>query len=155
MIFLSPNELAIQNLITLVAHEPIQGNDDGVEVKTFRDRVDSILALGATVIVIRAFEDETQALWYEADIASFAPTEQVESDLPEAVILAHVIHSIAPSLLRTVKRLRSLGTFDALKALKAWVVSLPDSVVEVELCGEVPFPVIGMLAANVISMKCQ
>jgi hypothetical protein len=156
VVLLFPDELAIKNFIALIAHEPVQRRNNGLQVNTFRDGLDSILALGAAIIVVRAFEDEAQALWHEAYVARFAPAEQVQRDLPKPVILAHVVHSIAPSLLRAVEGLRSFGaSFDTLKALKARVIRLPDSVVKVELGGKVPFAVISMLAADVISVKGQ
>jgi hypothetical protein len=156
MVLLLPHEFSIRNFITLVAHKPIQRRNNSFEVNAFRNGLDSILALGATIIIVRAFENETQALRHEPDIASFAPAEQVQCDLPETVVLAHVVHGITPSLLRAIEGLRSLGTsFDTLKALKTRIIYLPDSVVKVELSCEVPFTVISMLATDVICVKCQ
>src|SRR5882724_11131735 len=104
MVLFLPNEFAIRHFITLVAHKPIQRRNNSLEVNAFWNRVDSILAFGAAVKIVRAFEDEAQALWHEPDIASFAPAEQVQRYLSEPIVLAHIVHGITPSLLCAIER---------------------------------------------------
>lgn len=75
MIPLPPDELAIHDLVTLVANESVERFDNCAQVKSFRNGIDSILALRGSVVVVRTLEDEAQALWNEAHLRSLPPTQ--------------------------------------------------------------------------------
>ena len=74
----SPNELAIDNFITLVAHEAVYGLDDMLQVQALWNWVGSVLALGAAIVVVGAFEDEAHALGHKTNITTLSPAHQVE-----------------------------------------------------------------------------
>jgi hypothetical protein len=74
MILLPPDELAFNNFIPLVSDKPIKRFHHRPQVKTFWHRFDPILAFGTPIIVIRAFEYETQALGDEPDLSGLSPT---------------------------------------------------------------------------------
>ena len=103
MIALSPNELSIDNFIALVSHEAVYGLDDMFQVHAFRDWVGSVLTLGTTIVVVGAFEDEAHALGHKANVTALSPAHQVEGQLTETVIVAHVVHGIPPTVQRAVQ----------------------------------------------------
>jgi len=151
VIFLLPNELSVNNFVTLVTHEAIQGLDDSLEINALGDGVDSVLALRTAVVIICAFENEAQTLWHEANIASFPPAQEVKGNLSKTIVLAHVIHSIPPTIKSTVKGFGT-GTLDTLETLETRILGLANGIVEIELSSKVPFAIISMLASNIIGV---
>ncbi len=75
MVLFLANKFSVYDFIALVAHEVVQGLDDGLKIKAFRDRLDHVLTFWAAVVVIRTLEDEAECLWHEANVASFAPAQ--------------------------------------------------------------------------------
>ena len=150
-----PNELAIDDFVSLVTYETIQGFNHGLEIESFRNGIHSILTLGTPIVVVRALENEAQTFRRETNIPGFAPAQQIESDLPKSVVVTHVVHSIPPSIQSTVKRFdtTALGPFYAFESLEAGILGLSDGVVKVKLGGEIPFAIVGMLPTNVVSVK--
>jgi len=110
-----------------------------------------------TVVVICALEDEAEALGHEANLGGFTPAEQVERDLSQAVILGHVVHGLTPPLERGVKRpvWTYLGLLDRLEPFDTWVLDLSYSVIKVELCGEIPFAIVCVWAADIVCMESE
>ena len=89
---------SVYDLVLLVPDEPVEWSDDRSQVETLWHRLYTVLTLWRAVVVICALEDEAQALWDKADLGSFSPTQQVERQLTDAVVVAHVGHSLAPSV---------------------------------------------------------
>jgi hypothetical protein len=159
MVAFSPNELSINNFITLVSHEAIYGLDDMFQVQALRNWVGSVLALGTTIVVVGALEDEAHALGHKTNIATLSPAHQVEGQLTETVIVAHVVHGIPPTVQGTVQRLAACGlggaALDTSQSLKARVLCLPNGVVKIELSGKVPFTIVRMLTTDIISVESE
>jgi hypothetical protein len=149
-----PDKFPIHDFVSLVAHETVQRLNDRVEVQTLGHRFHSVLALGTTVVVVCALENEAEALWDEAYIAGLPPAKEVECDLAETIVLAHVVHGITPAIESAVEGLCAfvLGALDTFQALKPGVLGMADGVVKIELGSKVPFPVVGMQTADVIRM---
>ena len=103
MILLPSNELVVNDFVALVPHKAIQRLDDRLKVKTLRDGIDAVLALGTTVVVVRTLEDEAQTFRNEPHLRSLAPKQQIERDLTHPVILAHVVHRLPPPVQRAVQ----------------------------------------------------
>lgn len=160
MVLLATNELAIDNLVALVPHETVQRLDDRLEVQALRNGIYPVLTLGTPVVVVGTLEDKTQTLRGKPNVPGLTPAKKVEGDLSEAIILAHVVHRVAPSVESAVEGLGAcrLGVaLHAPEALQARILGLADGVVEVELCGEVPLPVVRVLTTDVVRMhgeKC-
>jgi hypothetical protein len=133
MVLFLPHKLAINDLVPLIAHKPVERLDDRVEIETLRDRFHSVLALGTTVIVVCALENETECFRNEADIASFSPAKQVEGDLTETIVLAHVVHGISPTIKSTVQGLCAfiLGALDGFQTLQPGVLCMANGVVQI------------------------
>jgi hypothetical protein len=159
MVAFSPNELPIDNLITLVSHEAVYGLDDMFQVQALRNWVGSVLTLGATVVVVCAFEDEAHALGHKTNITTLSPAHQEEGQLSETVIVAHVVHGVPPTVQRAVQRLAAWGlcrtALDTSQSLKTRVLRLPNGVVKIELSGEVPFAIVCMLTTDIISVESE
>jgi hypothetical protein len=157
VVALAADELALDDLVALVTHVVVQRLDGRLKVHTLSHRLDLVLAVRAPVVVVRALEDEAHALGCEADIAGLAPTEEVERELPHAVVRRHVIHRVAPAVRRAIERRLAgrLGrsTTHALQPLKAGVLDLTNSIVEVELSRKVPSTVVRVGSANVVGVK--
>ena len=157
------DESTVDDLVALVSDEPVQGSDDRAEVEPFRDRLGAVLALGRPVVVVGALEDEAQALGHEPDLRRLAPTEEVQRELPDAVVRRHLEHGLLPPLPGRVERLDRRGRrrLDAglaggfAREPSDAVVGLADRVVEVELGGKVPLAVVGVLAADVVGVEGQ
>lgn len=49
------HKLAINRLIALITNEVVKGHNNRAEVEAFQDGIDTILALGRSVTVIRAY----------------------------------------------------------------------------------------------------
>jgi hypothetical protein len=96
MVLFLADELAIDDFVALVTHEPVEWLDDGLEIEAFLDGLDPVLALWTAVVVVCTLENEAQALWNESDVAGLAPEQEVEGNLPETVVLTHVVHGISP-----------------------------------------------------------
>ena len=161
MIPLPPNVLAVLNLVPLIPNEPVQRLDDGLEIEPLGRRLDPTLTFRTPIVVVRALEDEAQALGNESDLGRLAPTQQVKRDLAQSIVMAHVPHDLPPPCLRalegsvTGEPLRTVpgglwAAFEGLESVEARVLGRPDRVVQVELGGEVPFPVVGVLTADVV-----
>ena len=115
-----------------------------------------ILALGRAEIVIHAFEDKAEARRNESDL--FSPAKEVKGYLMHAVILGHVVHCLMPTFegasqefLRMVAATAPLGA----EALKTWVLSMTDGIVEIKLGSKVPLAVICVQPSDVIHVKCE
>jgi hypothetical protein len=150
-----PYKLAIHDFVPLVAHESVERFDDRVEVETLGYRLHPVLTLWTAVIVVCTFENEAETFWDEAHIASFPPAEQIERNLAETIVLAHVVHGISPAIESAVKRLCAfvLGSLDSFQTLKPGVLGMADGVIKIELSSEIPFAVVGMLTPDVISVQ--
>ena len=96
MVPLSPHELAVDNLVSLITDEAIERLYDPSQVNAFLHGVYLVLTLWRPVVVVRALEDEAQALWYEAHLGRLAPEQKIERDLAHAIVLAHIVHRLAP-----------------------------------------------------------
>lgn len=96
MVLFFADELAVHDLVTLVTHKPVEGLDDGLEIEAFFDGLDPVLALWTSVVIVCTLENEAETLWNESDVAGLAPEQEVESNLPETVVLTHVVHGISP-----------------------------------------------------------
>ena len=153
----SPDELSVNNFVTLVSHKAVYGLDDVCQVYTLRKWVGSVLTLGTTIVVVGALEDEAHALGHETDIATLSPAHQVEGQLTETVIVAHVVHGIPPAVQGAIQRLTACGldraALDASQSCETRVLRLPNSVVKIELGGKVPFTIVCVLTTNVISVE--
>jgi len=150
------HKLAINSLITLVTNEAVKWLDDCAKVEAFRYGIDAILALGRAIVVIRTFEDKAEALGNESDLSGFSPAEKIKGNLTHAVILGHVVHCLTPPFKGASQRfLGMVATTTTLRAeaLKAWVLSVTDSVVEIKLGGKVPLAVVCMLATDIVRVK--
>jgi len=122
VILLFPDEFAIHYFISLIPNKPVQRLDDSMKVDALWDRINSTLTLGTPIVIVGALEYEAQALGDKAHIPSFAPAQKVKSNLPETIVLAHVVHGVAPPVEGRVKRLFSAGSFNGLKALETGVL---------------------------------
>lgn len=156
MILFSSHELAVDHLVPLIAHEAIERLNGALEVKSFGYRVNPILAIRTSIVVVRALEDEAQALGREAHVSRLGPAQQPERNLPQAIVLAHVVHRIAPAIERAVERLgarRLYIALDTAQPLQTRVLRLSHSIIEVELRSKVPFAVVGMLTTDIVRMN--
>jgi hypothetical protein len=157
MISLPSHELPIHNFIALIPHEPVERLDDRLQINALGYSISAVLTLRTSVIVVGTFEDKAQTLGYEANIASFTPTQKIKSKLSEAVILTHIVHGTTPTVESIVQRLCTWGfddaTTDALQALKSRILRLTNGIIKVQLGGEVPFSVIGVLTTDVIRVQ--
>jgi hypothetical protein len=138
MILLPSHKLAIDDLIALITDETVQRFDHCAEVQTLRYWVNPVLALRRPIVVIGAFEDETQTLRHEPHLCSLAPAEQVQCDLSEPVVLAHVVHCLTPSFLSSEERLFVSCTsstwatfFDRFQTIESGVLGVADCVIKV------------------------
>ena len=75
----SSYELSIDHFIALISHEAVQRLDDMFQVYTLGNRIGSVLALGATIVVVGALEDETHALGHKTDVTTLSPAHEKES----------------------------------------------------------------------------
>jgi hypothetical protein len=156
MITFPSHKLAVNRLVALITNEAVEGLNNRAEVEAFRDGIDAILALGRAVVVIRAFEDEAEAFGNKSDLGCFSPAKEVKGYLTHAVILGHIVHCLTPTfegtsqgLLGMVAATPTLGA----KALKTWVLSMTNSIVEIKLGSKVPLAVISVLAPDVVRVK--
>jgi hypothetical protein len=139
---------------------PVQRLDDCPQIESLRHWLDPILALGTTVVVVCALEDEAKAFGHESDLRSLTPAEQEERNLAETIILAHVVHSLSPPSQSALKTLLRASLLDALaftpgglEALKAGVLDLADGIIEIELSGKIPFTIVCVLTADVVGVQ--
>ena len=102
ILFLS-HEFTVEDFITLVAHETVEGFDNGFKVEALLNWFDSALAFRAAIVVVCTFEDKTKALWNKADVSGLAPAQEVECNLTKAIILAHVVHGVSPTIKSGIK----------------------------------------------------
>jgi hypothetical protein len=151
------DEFAIDGLVTLIAHELVERLDECLEVETLLDGLYGVLTLWTAVVIVGTLENEAKALWDEADVSGFTPTEKIEGDLAKTVVLAHAVHGVAPAVEGAVEVLRTCSfdgaAFDASETLEAGVLGVTDSIVEIELGGEIPLAIVCMLTANVVCME--
>jgi hypothetical protein len=114
------------------------------------------LAVRGAVIIIRALEDKAEAFRHETNLSSFTPAKQIQRNLTETVILAHVVHSLAPPLESSGERLfvrRPSFAAGGAKAVEARILCLAHSIIKVKLCGKVPFSVVGIVTTDVVGME--
>jgi len=89
-------ELALDDLVSLISDESVERLDDCSKVETFGDGFDPVLALWRPVVVVGALEDEAEAFRNETNLSCFSPAEKEERDLSKSVVLAHVVHGLSP-----------------------------------------------------------
>ena len=99
MILVASHEFPVDDLVALVPDKSVKRLHHSSQIKPLGNMVESVLALWRPVIVIRTLEDEAEAFGSEPHLRRFAPAEKVESDLSQAVVLAHVVHSVPPSIM--------------------------------------------------------
>ena len=87
MVFLASDELAILNLITLIAAILVQWRNDVIQIGAFLDGLDSVLTLRSREVVKCAFEDESETFGHEADLVGLTPAEKEQSNLPNTIVL--------------------------------------------------------------------
>jgi hypothetical protein len=87
MVELSSQKFAVDDFVSLISQELVQGLDDRSEIETLGNRVDSVLTFGRSVVVVGALEDEAETFRHESDLSGLAPTQQVQGDLSEAIVL--------------------------------------------------------------------
>jgi hypothetical protein len=156
VIAFSSQKLAVNGLIALITNEAVKGLNNRAKVEAFWDGIDAILALRRAVVVIRAFEDKAEALGNEADLRCFSPAKQVKGYLTHAVVLRHVIHCLTPTFEGTSQGFLGMVTATATlrpEALKAWVLSMTNGIVEIKLGSKVPLAVICVLAPDVVRVE--
>ena len=149
--------LAVLELVALVTEEFVERLDDGVKVEALGYGFNAVLALGRSIVFVGALEDEAEAFWHKSDVGGLTPTQKEEGDLSNAVVGAHVVHCLTPSVECAIERLfaGALGCGTAsngLEALKAGVIDMADGIIEVELRGKVPFAVVGVGSTTVVCM---
>jgi hypothetical protein len=147
---------------TLKCDLPVQGLDNCPQVQSLGHRFDSILALWATIVVVCALEDEPKALGDESDLGGLTPAEQEEGNLAETIVLAHVVHSLSPPPQGAIETFLCPGllaplafTAGGLEALKAGVLDLTDGIIKIELSSKIPFTIVCVLTADVVSVQGQ
>lgn len=92
------DEFAIDGLVALITHELVERLDDCLEVEALLDGLYGILTLWTAVVVVGTLEDEAKTFWDEADVSGLTPTEKIEGNLAKTVVLAHVVHGVAPAI---------------------------------------------------------
>jgi hypothetical protein len=158
VITFSSLKLAINRLIALVTNEAVKGLDNRTKVEAFWDGINAILALGRAVVVICAFENKAETLGNEADRCSLSPTKEVKGYLTHAVVLRHVVHCLTPTFEGTGQRflgMAAAATTLRPKALKTWILSMTNGIVEIKLGSKVPLAVICVLAPDVVRVKSE
>ncbi len=156
VILLPSDELAIHYFIALIPHETVKRFNDGAEVQTLRYGIHTVLTLRTAVIIVGALENEAQTFRNKSDVGPFSPAEKEECYLPQTIIVGHVVHGIAPAIESRVQRfVAAFSAFDRFEALETGILGLTNSVIEIELCRKIPFPVVGMLTTNVIGVKSE
>ena len=164
VVLFSSQEFAVNDLVSLITQELVKRLDDGSEVQSFGDSVDSVLTFRRSVVIVGTLEDETQALGHKSNLSSFTPTKEVESHLSKSVILRHVVHGRPPSGGGRLERLLLSSSGLGLDILlstpgngsdssETGVVGCTDGIVEIELSGKVPFSVVGVFTTNVIGVE--
>lgn len=98
VILFPADEFAIDDLVALVAHELVERFDDCLEVETLLYGLHAVLTLWTAVVIVGTLEDEAETFWNEANVSGFTPTEKIEGYLTETVVLAHVVHGVAPTV---------------------------------------------------------
>jgi hypothetical protein len=98
MVLFLADELAVDDFVSLVSHEPVERLDDGFHIEPLLYRLYPVLAFWTPIIVICALEDIAQTLWDESNISGLAPEHEKEGNLPETVVLAHVVHRVSPPI---------------------------------------------------------
>jgi len=84
------------------------------------------LTFGTPVVIVRALENEAQAFRREADIPGFAPTQEIEGNLANAV---------APPMENVVERFDTT-VLTIFQSLQARILGLSDGVIEMKLRSE-------------------
>jgi hypothetical protein len=74
VILLSSHKLPIHGFIALIPYKPVERLDDRLQIYALGNRIRPVLTVRTSVIIVCTFEDEAQALGYEANIAGFTPT---------------------------------------------------------------------------------
>jgi len=119
--------------------------------------VGPVLTLGTTIVVVGALEDEAHALGHKTNIATLSPAHEEEGQLTKTIVVAHVVHGIPPAVQGTVQGFAACSlngaALDAPQPLKARVLCLPNGIVKIKLSGKIPFPIVCMLTADVISVE--
>lgn len=175
VVALPPDVLAIDDLVTLIAAVLVERCDDLFQVGTFFDRLGSVLAFRALVVVVRTFEDEAETLGHKSDLIGFTPAKEEESDLSDALVLGHSVHASLPSVLGSFETVVTLEFFESLfhvlgilifrcglSCFPRSAVRLPelhvrkaDGVIKVEVSSKVPFSVVGVIPSDVVGMEGQ
>ena len=150
MVLLPTNKLSVDSFITLITDETVEGFNDCPQVKALLHRLEATLALGGSVVIVCALENEAQAFGYKANLGGLSPTKEVQSNLPYPIVLAHVFHDLSPSLSRIVG-----GLDGSAEPSKGRALNLARDIVKVELGGEIPFTVVGIVTTDIVSMECE
>jgi hypothetical protein len=121
VVLLLSNELAVDNLVALLTHIVVERLDDRIEVKPLWNRVDPILAFRASVVVVGALEQEADTFGHEANVASLSPDQEIQGNLTESIVLAHIVHGVSPPIECRIQRFGScrfptLHTFETLES---------------------------------------
>ena len=116
--------------------------------------MDATLALGGSITIVCALEDEAQAFGYKANPGGLSPAKQVQCNLPRSIVLARIVHGESPSLGSSVEGLnggRFLGFpvgFRGAEPAGTVVPGLTNGIVELELSSNMPFAVVGILTTS-------
>jgi hypothetical protein len=95
------------------------------------------------------------------NLGGLSPAKQVERNLSHPVVLAHAVHGLSPSFGSGVEGLDRGTLLDILVGFckaepsKTGVLSLANGVVKIELSGETPLAIVGVLTADVVRMECE
>ena len=114
VVTLSANVHSVRNLVTLISHILVQRSDNVVQEGELLDRLNKGLASGRVEVIVRALENEAQALGHETNLVGFTPAKEIQSDLSNSIMLRHLVHTGLPAILgglETVITLKILESF--------------------------------------------
>ena len=140
MILVASHKFPVDDLVALVPDKSVKRLHHSSQIKPLGNMVESVLALWRPVIVIRTLEDEAETLGHEPHLCRFAPAEKVERNWPQAVVLAHIVHGIPPSIVGCGEGLfvrRRLPRVDLNRVNPGFWV-LPDGIVQIKLGRKIP-----------------
>ena len=91
-------------------------------------------------------------------LAPILPSKGVKGCLTHAVVLGHVVHCLMPTFEGASQGCLRMAAATAplrVEALKTWVLSMTDGIVEIELGSKVPLAVICVQPPDVIHVRCE
>jgi hypothetical protein len=77
VVTLSANVHSVRNLVALISQILVQRGDNVVQEGELLDRLNKGLTSGGVEVIVRAFEDEAQALGHETNLVSFTPAKKI------------------------------------------------------------------------------